>query len=221
MAPQWPKIGNADPTSLAYQILILQMHCSKVMKFVLEYPTWKADAQYIWALAQMTSTVVIRLNDQVINQWLEQGAGISHVAPSGDGQVMQVQDRTYLSSATSGARCLEQWNQEVKDGSPSSGPKLTVPSFSGSSPPASLAAGDELQIQIQWDGSKLPYLKMAVQAIRDELRGIIQSSKNPAVAKSDMAGVEKLKSRDLDIYCYEARAQERLLHNLDDWLPLI
>jgi hypothetical protein len=36
-----------------------------------------------------------------------------------------------------------------------------------------------------------------------------------------MAGVEKLKSRDLDIYYYEARAQERLLYNLDDWLPLI
>jgi hypothetical protein len=36
-----------------------------------------------------------------------------------------------------------------------------------------------------------------------------------------MAGIEKLKSRDLDIYYYEARAQEHLLHNLDDWLPLI
>jgi hypothetical protein len=156
----------------------------------------------------------------LINQRLEPGAGISHAAPGGDShdvQVqVQVQEGTYLSSATSGARRLEQWNREVKDGSLSSGPKLTVPSFSGSSPPASLAAGDELRIRIRWDGSKSPYLKMAVQAIRDELRGIIQSSKNPAVAKSDVAGVEKLKSGDLDIYCYEAGAQERLLHNLDD-----
>ena len=57
---------------------------------------------------------------------------------------------------------------------------------------------------------------MVVQAIRDKFRGIIQSSKNPTVAKSDMAGVEKLKSKDLDIYYYKARTQKHLLYNLDN-----
>lgn len=219
MAPPWPKIGDADPTSLAHQAYTLQAHCSEVMQFASEHPTRKANTQYVRSLAQITGTVVTKLMDQLINQKLEPGAGIFHAAPGGNSK--QVQEGTYLSSTTSGACCLEQWNREVQDGSPSSGPKLTVPSFSGSSPPASLAAGDKLRIRIQWDGTSSPYLKMPVQAVRDEFRGIIQSSKNPAVAKSDMAGIEKLKSGDLDVYCYDASAQERLLHNLDDWLPQV
>jgi hypothetical protein len=68
---------------------------------MLEHPTQNADTQYIWSLAQMTSMVVTKLNNQLINQRLEPG-GISHIAPGGDSHVVQIQDGTYLSSAMSG-----------------------------------------------------------------------------------------------------------------------
>lgn len=42
---------------------------------------------------------VTKLNDQLINQWREQNASISHMAPGGDSHIVQMQDGTYLPSA--------------------------------------------------------------------------------------------------------------------------
>lgn len=60
---------------------------------------------------------------------------------------------------------------------------------------------------------------MPTQGILSRIKNVIRGSRNPIVAKVQLAAVEKLKSGDLDLYVYEIRDQERLTHNARSWLP--
>ena len=58
-------------------------------------------------------------------------------------------------------------------------------------------------------------------SIINELRGIIRSNKNPTIASMVIVAVDKLKSRDLDIFIYKIQDQEWLIHNKKNWLPML
>ena len=103
------------------------------------------------------------------------------------------------SSAIPGAKQLEQWNQEVLSGSPSSYPHLMVSELL----PAILLTEEDLQIRIRWEGTSPPYDHMHIMGVINELRGIIGSSKNPAMASMVITAVDKLKNKDLDIFIYK------------------
>jgi hypothetical protein len=157
----WPQLGASDPDSLADQAYTLQAHCRQVVQFANEHPTRRPPAIYVSELAQVTNLVLTKLLDQRLGTYRQDAQRIADAlrtvsmgvtgGPQRSGPAMAVAATMGIgtgtsSSATSGARRLEQWNAGVT-GSPeetSGGPHLTI---TANSPSADHPAEEDLRVE--------------------------------------------------------------------------
>ena len=69
--------------------------------------------------------------------------------------------------------------------------------------PTILLTKEDKQIRIRWENISPLYNQIYIIGIFNKIKGIIESSKNPAVANIVIIVIKKLKSKDLDLFFYK------------------